>query len=76
MTVYGCHVTKTTLDVDDTLVERARIVLGTRGLNDTIDAALREVLVHDARRAFITRLKTREGLDLEDESLDGEAWGD
>ncbi|HCG02184.1 MAG TPA: DUF2191 domain-containing protein [Chloroflexi bacterium] len=66
---------KTTLVIDDALVERARSVLGTHGLKDTIDAALKEVLVRDARRALIQRLETSDGLDLEDEDLDRQAWG-
>jgi Arc/MetJ family transcription regulator len=38
--------------VDDNLIKEAACVLGTSGLKETIDAALREVLRHDALDHF------------------------
>jgi Arc/MetJ family transcription regulator len=69
-------VRKTTLVIDDVLIERARQVLGTRGLKDTIDRALEEVVAAAARRALIRRLETQEGLDLTDEEVLRQAWGE
>lgn len=46
--VEGTWVTKTSLDIDHELVRRAKTVLGTRTLKETVDASLREVV--DARR--------------------------
>lgn len=42
---------KTTLVIDDVVLEDVRKILGTRGIKDTIDAALHQVL----RRAAIDR---------------------
>lgn len=67
---------KTTLVIDDALVEQARQVLGTRGLKDTVDRALEEVIAVYARRAFIRRLETQDGLDLGDVEVMRRAWGE
>jgi Arc/MetJ family transcription regulator len=65
---------RTTIVIDDALLEQARTILGTRGIKDTIDRALEEVIAFDARRAFIERMKTLEGLDLADEEVMRQAW--
>lgn len=59
---------KTTLVVDDEKLAAARGVLGTRGIRDTIDAALDEVL----RRAAVAR--TIEELREMDRELVERAW--
>jgi Arc/MetJ family transcription regulator len=65
---------KTTLIIDDELIEQARRVLGTRGIKDTIDRALEEVVVADARRALMRRLASQDGLDLGNEDVMRRAW--
>lgn len=65
---------KTSLVIDDAMVERAREVLGTRGIKDTVDAALREVVVREARRQTIDRLVHMRGLDLNDPEVMAGAW--
>ena len=45
--------TKTRVEIDDNLIEQARRVLGTSSVEETIGAALREVLRGDARRQEI-----------------------
>lgn len=65
---------KTSVDVDDLLLEQVRDVLGTSSIKDTIDHALREVLRAEARRREIRALAAMEGLDLADETVMAKAW--
>ena len=65
---------KTTLELDDETLADARRVLGTSGITDTVDAALREVRVQDARRRLIEQLRALEGLDLDDPEVMRAAW--
>jgi hypothetical protein len=65
---------KTTLELDEELYERARVVLGTLGLKATVQRAFEEVLAMDARRQVIRQLQEMAGLDLDrPEVMDG-AW--
>jgi Arc/MetJ family transcription regulator len=57
---------KTTITVDDELLARARAVLGTRGLKDTVDAALTEVVRAELRRDLVRRLRTGDGFDFDE----------
>lgn len=54
---------KTSLVVDDRKLARARKLLGTRGIRDTIDRALDEVIAQQARLEAWERLRRLEGLD-------------
>jgi Arc/MetJ family transcription regulator len=65
---------KTTLVVDDALLERAQGVLGTRGLKATVDRALLDVIEHDARRRVVAQLQAMDGLDLDREDIMAKAW--
>lgn len=65
---------KTTLVIDDALVEQGRGILGTRGVKDTVDRALEEVVRSAAQLALVRRLETLDGLDLADSDLMREAW--
>lgn len=66
---YTPHMTrKTTIEVNDQLLEEAREALGTRGLKDTVDAALSEVVRAAKRRALAARLATGKGLDFDEET--------
>lgn len=65
---------KTTLVVNDALVEQASKILGTHGLKDTIDRALTEVLAIDARRQAIRQLREMDGLDLDQSDIMDQAW--
>lgn len=65
---------KTTLSVDDELIDRVSLVLGTHGLKATIDGALYEVIAADARRRFALRLRTMQGLDLDRPEVMAGAW--
>lgn len=72
--VYTQCVHKTTLLVDDKKLERARKILGTKGIKETIDRALDEVVALASRRRALGRLKTMDGLDLDDPEVMDEAW--
>ena len=65
---------KTTLMLDDAKLRRARRVLGTKGIRDTIDRALDEVLAVDARRRLVEKLRTMKGLDLDNAEVMAGAW--
>ena len=54
---------KTTMMVDDKKLARVQRVLGTKGIRDTFERALDEVLALDARRRVVERLQTMEGID-------------
>ena len=66
---------KTAVVVDDELVAAARAVLGTKGLRDTMEAALRAVVDGDRRRRHVERLSAGPG-DLGDAGLMARAWRD
>lgn len=65
---------KTSVDVDDRLLDQVRDVLGTSSIKETIDGALREVLRAEARRREIRALAVMDGLDLADEKVMARAW--
>jgi Arc/MetJ family transcription regulator len=67
-------VRKTTLDVDDDLVDQAARILGTSGLKATVDRALREVIAREARERLIEQLKVMDGLDLDKPDVMEQAW--
>lgn len=57
---------KTTIDIDDDLLAQAQGILGTRGLKDTVDRALTEVIRAGRRRELVRQLASREGLDFDE----------
>jgi Arc/MetJ family transcription regulator len=72
--IYTLGVRKTTLVVDEALLQRASAVLGTRGLKATVDRALEEVVAADGRRRFAERLREMRGLELDDAQVMDSAW--
>lgn len=66
--------TKRLVDVDDDLVAGARQVLGTVTLKATVNMALREVVDRAVRLQHLERLRTMDGLDLDDPTVMGGAW--
>ena len=69
----GTH--KTALMIDEDLVGAARQVLGTKGLRDTVEAALQAVVDFDRRRRHVERLSAGP-TDLSDPEIMAAAWGD
>lgn len=65
---------KTSVEIDDGLIEQVRILLGTSSIKETIDSALREVLRREARRQEIEALATMDGLELSNEKVMAGAW--
>jgi Arc/MetJ family transcription regulator len=61
---------RTTIVVDDALLERAQEVLGTSGLKDTVDTALREVIDSARRRRLARLLRTGEAFDFHSAPVD------
>ena len=61
-------------EIDDDLIARVRILLGTRSIKETIDEALHEVERQDARRREIRALIEMDGLDLADERVMAKTW--
>lgn len=65
---------RTVIDLDDELLERAAEVLHTRTKRDTVNTALREVVARRARLAELDRLAKGELPDLGDPKVMAEAW--
>lgn len=65
---------KTSVEIDDGLIEQVRILLGTSSIKETIDSALREVLRREARREEIEALTMMDGLELSNEKVMAGAW--
>lgn len=65
---------KTTVEIDDQLIARVRLLLGTSSIKETIHRALLEVERREARRQEVKALVQMDGLDLRDEEVMGSAW--
>lgn len=59
---------KTTIEIDEDLLAKAQQILGTRGLKDTVDRALIQVIRAERRRQLADQLEGREGLDFDGET--------
>ena len=57
---------KTSVDIDNELLEQARSLLGTSSIKETIHCALREIVRAEARRQEVEALVTMDRLDLAD----------
>jgi Arc/MetJ family transcription regulator len=66
---------KTTIEIDDELLEQVRGALGTTTLKETVEEAFREVLRERARREEVEALSTMDGMDLDDDDVMAGAWG-
>ena len=65
---------KTSVVIDDRLLEQVRSLLGTASIKETINRALREIVQIAARRQEISALEEMDGLDLADEAVMANAW--
>ena len=65
---------KTSVDIDNLLLEQARSLLGTSSIKETIHCALREVVRAEARRQEVKALVRMDGLDLADSEVMKSAW--
>ena len=60
---------KTSVDIDNDLLEQVRSLLGTTSIRETIHCALREVVRAEARRREVAALVAMDGLDLADAEI-------
>ena len=65
---------KTSVDIDEVLLDEVRNLLGTSTIKQTVDTALRETLRSEARRQEVRTLAAMDGLDLADEAVMANAW--
>lgn len=66
--------TRTLIDTDDELLDRARAVLGTRTKKETVNAALAQVVALSARRQFLEEARAGALADAHDEVTTDQAW--
>ncbi len=66
--------TRTLIDTNDELLERARAVLGTGTKKDTVNAALAQVVALDARRQFLDDARAGALADATDDMVMDRAW--
>ncbi len=65
---------KTSVEIDESLLNRARDALGTSTLKETVEEAFLEVLRERARRDEVLALTTMRGMDLDDDQVMAKAW--
>jgi hypothetical protein len=65
---------RTTLVLDTRKLTKVRRLLRTKGIKDTIEAALDEVLAYEARRRAVEQMCSLEGLDLDNPKVMAKAW--
>jgi Arc/MetJ family transcription regulator len=65
---------KRLVDIDDSLLEQARKILGAATMKDTVNRSLAEVVRADLRRQHAARLLAMDGLDLDDADVMDGAW--
>jgi Arc/MetJ family transcription regulator len=68
------RVHRTTIVLDERKLARARKLLGTKGIKETVERALDEVIAGELRRRAFERLRKMEGLELDDPEVVGRAW--
>ena len=69
---YIDGVRRTTLDIDEDMLAKAREILGTRGVKDTVNEALREVVRSEAGKRLIAWWKEND--DLHNPEIMERAW--
>lgn len=67
---------KTSVEINEELLEEAREILATSTIRETIEEAFREVVRQRARVEEIEALATMKGMDLHDGEVMGRAWRD
>jgi hypothetical protein len=60
--------------LDRRKLTKARHLLRTKGIKDTIEAALDEVIAYEGRRRAVEQMCNMEGLDLDDPKVMAKAW--
>ena len=65
--------TKRLVDIDDTLLARARELLGAETMKETVNRALSEVINLERRRRLIDRMTADDGIELDEKTMRA-AW--
>lgn len=65
---------KTSVEIDEQLLEEVRRILGTSTLKETVEEAFLEVLRERARRDEVEALGEMRGMDLDDPDVMASAW--
>jgi Arc/MetJ family transcription regulator len=65
---------KTVIDLDEDLVQRAADALGTTSKKATVDQALRRVVMEQMRSRHVERFRSGDNHDLNDQALMDAAW--
>lgn len=65
---------KTSIEIDQELLDKVRDALGTTTLRDTVEEAFLEVLRERARREEVHALSTMRGMELDDPDVMAWAW--
>jgi Arc/MetJ family transcription regulator len=65
---------KTSVEINEELMDQARAILGTTTVKDTIERALLELVRLEARREEVEALATMKGMDLDDPEVMSGAW--
>lgn len=60
---------RTTIEIDDALLDEAQNTLGTSGLKDTVEAAFRQAIRQGRRQRLLQRIVTGTGIDRSTELL-------
>jgi Arc/MetJ family transcription regulator len=60
---------RTTIEIDQALLDEAREVLGTSGIRETVETAMREAINAELRRQLAARVRSGEGFDTGPEIL-------
>jgi Arc/MetJ family transcription regulator len=65
---------KTSVEIDEELMEDARRILGTTTLKETVEGAFLRLLQEEARREEVEALSAMDGMDLGDPEVMAKAW--
>ena len=65
---------KTSVEIDEELLEEVRRILGTSTLKETVNEAFLEVLRERARRREVEALAEMRGMELDDPEVMRSAW--
>jgi Arc/MetJ family transcription regulator len=60
---------RTSIELDEMLLDESRRILGTFGIRDTVEAAFREIIRADRRNRLRDRIRTGDGMDTGPELL-------
>lgn len=65
---------KTSVEIDENLLEETRRILATTTVRETVEQAFLEVVRGEARRREVEALTSMEGMDLDDPEVMETAW--